>query len=1051
MAGILDLTVDVVTNQAWTDCLAALLPHGVPTGTWTVQMLHAIPSSKKMFTEKTKNVWGIRDVADRGAVLALGVRNEFFPENAVLTPAVFYNFCVWLRSAPGREAVTTMQRKAKLTRKTPAGGNVTHTALASCLQQQIADYSEEVRECRLDYDVAIRNLQRQIDQLHLAREKEILDIKAEYRPASDWREPEEHELMRLCWEEYVNDCAEKGRVPHEKDEAYLGMCVKTYGDKVKSRLQRDFAAVAVNTTLIRDYLVDKIARLERNGDPRTAQRFVFSWSKVVSRYLKKKELSMRRMLMLKIPIGKPMLPHQPLSCRLLPEEGLGEEVGERPVEGVRRGPPLAKVVEWNGLNLGDLLASSRLTILVRPNLAQGSAIPHARSKFEAGVRKVIGGGEMRDWETDSGKYRGGGHFHDAVKLLAGASSVPPGRVLSQCFSVRTARECLQLPNGLRVPDGPECCRMNHFNDDATAGPFLRAFDVKKKYGLKKILEDFAWMCYDDFAGGIPAEGCLPFVTGRIGYRTKLMPLEEAAKKISQEKALGRCVMMLDAFEQAFSSPLYNELSKYTAANRFERASPFRNAVVRASTDWIEFWKEVRLSQVIIELDWKKFDRERPREDILFMIEVILSCFEARSERERSLLRAYGLMLRRALVERILITDDGGIIAIDGMVPSGSLWTGWLDTALNALYINGVLRYLGILPTEASPKCAGDDNLTLFSRDPGDGVLLRVRDLLNDWFRAGIEEEEFLIHRPPFYVTKVQARFPPDLNLSWGTSRILDRAVWVEFQGECPVGVEPGWSHRWKYVFEGRPKFLGCYWLENGSPIRPAHINSEKLLFPEGIHKRLDDYEAAVISMVVDNPFNQHNVNHMMHRFCIIQQVKRLRPLELDPVEILWFAKIRGDGDEEVPFPMVGSWRRSRGYVKMEELEHVGRYMRDFDAFKEGVSLLYSRAAVGGLDAWRFLDILRGESGLGSGQYGNDMEGWLSYLEHNPLSKYLRPIRQFRRGEAEVVAEQAVVDRVRHAFTALRGVFFSDVTRNPEAFARWVTSFYHAQRQRARPR
>ncbi|DAZ91040.1 TPA_asm: hypothetical protein [Papaver bracteatum amalgavirus 1] len=273
MAGILDLTVDVVTNQAWTDCLAALLPHGVPTGTWTVQMLHAIPSSKKMFTEKTKNVWGIRDVADRGAVLALGVRNEFFPENAVLTPAVFYNFCVWLRSAPGREAVTTMQRKAKLTRKTPAGGNVTHTALASCLQQQIADYSEEVRECRLDYDVAIRNLQRQIDQLHLAREKEILDIKAEYRPASDWREPEEHELMRLCWEEYVNDCAEKGRVPHEKDEAYLGMCVKTYGDKVKSRLQRDFAAVAVNTTLIRDYLVDKIARLERNGDPRTAQRF----------------------------------------------------------------------------------------------------------------------------------------------------------------------------------------------------------------------------------------------------------------------------------------------------------------------------------------------------------------------------------------------------------------------------------------------------------------------------------------------------------------------------------------------------------------------------------------------------------------------------------------------------------------------------------------------------------------------------------------------------------------------------------------------------------
>ena len=64
--------------------------------------------------------------------------------------------------------------------------------------------------------------------------------------------------------------------------------------------------------------------------------------------------------------------------------------------------------------------------------------------------------------------------------------------------------------------------------------------------------------------------------------------------------------------------------------------------------------------------------------------------------EAKLLRGYGVCMRRALVERRLITDDGGVIHIDGMVPSGSLWTGWLDTALNILYIKSVLRSIDII-------------------------------------------------------------------------------------------------------------------------------------------------------------------------------------------------------------------------------------------------------------------------------------------------------------------------------------------------------------------
>lgn len=38
-----------------------------------------------------------------------------------------------------------------------------------------------------------------------------------------------------------------------------------------------------------------------------------------------------------------------------------------------------------------------------------------------------------------------------------------------------------------------------------------------------------------------------------------------------------------------------------------------------------------------------------------------------------------------------MTDNGGVFTIDGMVPSGSLWTGWLDTEPNILYIRAACR------------------------------------------------------------------------------------------------------------------------------------------------------------------------------------------------------------------------------------------------------------------------------------------------------------------------------------------------------------------------
>lgn len=665
-------------------------------------------------------------------------------------------------------------------------------------------------------------------------------------------------------------------------------------------------------------------------------------------------------------------------------------------------------------------------------------IPVARSKFEAATRKVIGGGALSTWNQDKNMYRGGGNSSDALLLLETASNKRPGALLREKYSLFSARLTLGLPDDFPVPDGRDACRMKNFNNDATSGPFLRRFGVKKKYGLKRILEDEMWWYYDEFAKGNLTLGQLPHLCARLGYRSKLLTAEKALKRVKEAKPFGRAVMMMDALEQAASTPMYNVLSHFTFQRRLERDCGFKNAVIRASSDWPMIWRHVQEAKAIVELDWSKFDRERPSADLLFIVDVVCSCFRPTNDRERRLLEAYKFEMRSALVDRMIIMDNGGVVHIDGMVPSGSLWTGWVDTALNILYISSACLDLDIAPCSYLPMCAGDDNLTLFWDDPGD-KLQRLRVVLNDNFRAGIDVEDFKVHRGNYGVQKRQATFKKGTDLSKGTSRLMKNVKWEFFDGELSVNASQGQSHRWEYYFKGKPKFLSFYWLPDGRPIRPARDNLEKLLWPEGIHKRIDDYMAAIASMVVDNPYNHHNVNHLLMRFIVCQQVIKASAGWIKPQETIWYAKFKAGKDEEVPFPMIAPWRRTTPHGRMEEYEEVKIWLRDFKDFVAGVTSLYSRAPEGGLDAYHYMDLIRGESTVGEGQFGNDLVEWLDWLHHHPMTRYFKPARGFRQQPAEVQGDEEVLQKARRAFSTLRRKVIGGEWGSCEEFAIYVAS------------
>nr|DAZ87287.1 TPA_asm: fusion protein [Arceuthobium sichuanense virus 4] len=957
------------------------------------------------------------------------------------TTADLINLSYWVRSKQGQGVLTTINVQRKLEKKAGAGKTAADMAWTSIYAYQQTDWARERRAIQNDADVKLDKLRLKMAKIQSKADAEIAVVDKRYPVQSQFAVANRGEFGNLCWAMYQKDCVDKGIRPKKKKDHRLGEAVRTYSTIVRDELIGDYCQMAQVRKELERYAKAKIAGFNREGNRGAATPFATSLLHQLEQHLLVLPLKLRKLHLEKIPVGIPnprgSLPTSTTLSAMLCSDRLKVKtlLGRKPIKEM---PLQAELVRSCAvLNI----ESPRVRVLRKIVPLQCPLIPRARSKWEAGVRRIIGGGEMISWHSANDMYRGGGHLYDALRLLSKCDCADFSKRFLGSVPPEAVRDLLHLPSGLMLPDSRECFVMKNFNDNATAGPVCRAFGIKRKCGLKSLLEDYSWRVADDYASGRIGRESLPYFLARIGYRSKLVTKEKAAKKIMEGDSIGRAVMMMDAYEQSFCTPIYNIISDVIAKLHKDPKSGWKNYLVRASSDWALLFSEMKKAKTVVELDWSKFDRERPKDHILFFIDVIMSCFSYTNKRERRIWNFYRLILRRALVERLLLTDDGAIIDIDGMLPSGSLWTGIFGTGLNIYYIRLALLHVGVTSRESTPQCAGDDNLTFFDDFQSTAKMELFRRHLNEMFRANIEPEDFIVHYPPYHVTKVQAVFPKGVDLSLGTSKVLEKCTWVEFDGEPIIDEARGLSHRWEYRFKGKPKFLANYWLFNGRCIRPAADSLERVLWPEAIHSSIEDYEMAVLAMVVDNPWNSHNVNHAMHRYCIIQQIRRQAALGMKAEEILWYSKFKSHSGEPIPYPMIAYWRRQADKVHMEQVPELREFIDKFKNFVYEVSSLYGRKSEGGMDAWLFMDIIRGERELGSGQFGNDIEEWCDFLRRNPLTKSLRPVKRFREPEQE----RRPIREARRGWRKVEMLLTQDWTslgiKSAEDFAYYVSNLY----------
>lgn len=478
------------------------------------------------------------------------------------------------------------------------------------------------------------------------------------------------------------------------------------------------------------------------------------------------------------------------------------------------------------------------------------------------MRKLIGGGELSTFQYDMDHRRVGGCFYDAMFRL-GRTPLNGGRVvLRNVYTLEDAWDALSLREELYFRLDRENFSPAVFNQSATPGPVLSRNGIRSKEGVQEGLLDICEMVVSKLKEGDSSLKFGVLFSSSVGYRTKLMDKEEIIKRFEGREPHGRAIFMVDAIEQFISNPLMEVLNNYTFAGRLTKDSPFKNKVVRHSTDWRIMGDILDQYPVAITGDWSSFDLRRPSDDVLYGLELMVRRFKPRNRLEETfltfLLRSYHNSFKR----HSLVMPNGSVMEYEGGVPSGCSFTSLLDTALNTLYLRHAVTSAGIPAEICQFWCNGDD-FVILTHEIDMHRLGKVKDNLDDMFDGGITD--FMIHKEDKKAKWVQAVFPEGTDLSKGTRNILDKAVWKEVDNDVVIDDSKGLSHRIHLYHRWAVKFNGYHWGPANTSVRDTHSVLVRLLHPEGIDHTCMDYMRRCLNFAGDNCFNDNVINKLVYR------------------------------------------------------------------------------------------------------------------------------------------------------------------------------------------
>lgn len=500
-----------------------------------------------------------------------------------------------------------------------------------------------------------------------------------------------------------------------------------------------------------------------------------------------------------------------------------------------------------------------------------------RNQFLKSSLLTIGGSVRTNLNRHQSYIRFGGGTSDSLRYMKKYDKDYENVPYLCSMSIRTLARKLGFKRGeLRAMNVVDVMPYIRWNDNANPGPSFKSLGYEDKLDAYLDSVTLATECETRLRLG---QFVSPPIYG-IGGRPKLTDLKKVVNNLLEEEAAGRAVAMADAHEailcSKFSVPFLRAIK--------EKKSVIAMGFNRYSDDVGELISRHRSGNMFVNLDWSKFDTcVSPK-----LIEKVFNLFRYIFHRDDIKLDNPILCwLCDEITNTIYKWKGTTAIQVNGGIPSGSGLTSIIGSVVNALVCLDFLE---------SRLSLGKGYSYELSVSGDDGFLsLSIRGNSNDRIEAArmfmYELSCFAESRYGMNLSWKDCHYAPHLYVGYATPKIpisiadgssiemrryfkqererLKRPLrfnekWRMLDEEPVAEMVGGTTHRWTYVFFKSAKFLSFYFHRDGYMIRPTFEVMTRLLNPERKVSSIEKHKDMLLCSLVENVFNKHTVNHIMH-------------------------------------------------------------------------------------------------------------------------------------------------------------------------------------------
>lgn len=493
-----------------------------------------------------------------------------------------------------------------------------------------------------------------------------------------------------------------------------------------------------------------------------------------------------------------------------------------------------------------------------------------RNKFAINALLSIGGGSLGHLKSAQAFIRCGGSTQDMINYISEYSDYPPQREFARSPSYYA--EKLLGPPGLKVLSCDRSLSTVRINFKAHPGGLLRSMGFQRKEETIIVCSNTFKIIYHDWTL-TPKSKIQPREVWVTGSRPKLKRIDTLGAALRSGKSLGRVISIASPMEQLLGHPMWSPISAASQAQFFKEVEGIAIGISRFTSDWALIGSQFQDSECVYVGDWSKFDQKIPPWVLQFSLSIIEDRFDGNDTPTANYISNFREFYKNNIIHKDYRVQDVATVAVEGGIPSGSVWTSLLGSIANYVMIHETLESLGFITDEFKIIVYGDDHIILFNEDLDDSFIPTFHNQAEKLFGLrGSTEETYISRQGEFYVTRERPVFAPGAGLSKGTRDLRPRRTETSIGPFESFDHAEGTTHRWNYTFKNRVRFLQFYWDVTLAPLRPLKETITRLVNPEDKVSSVSDHKALLFSHLTDNYWNAHVRNNLYHHMYDLQYI-----------------------------------------------------------------------------------------------------------------------------------------------------------------------------------